>query len=232
MQISYTSRPSTHERDSILRKLRTLPFFPENGSSRVSRRGDPNAEQPPLEVRNVYRFCIRLQIRLALSLSLSLNGGPRNADEPSRDCAQTFIALIPLQKEPLCLLRSSDLADCNLSHGPPSQSFGKVARSATPPPQTLPARSTLLRTLSRELGRTRLSPGFGAERKPSHCTGATYADFAYVHELRGVRANSIHRLTRAPPLDEARALSARASLLLREHRELSTEHQLLQSSRA
>ena len=176
MQISYTSRPSTHERDSILRKLRTLPFFPENGSSRVSRRGDPNAEQPPLEVRNVYRFCIRLQIRLARSLSLSQRG----ATERGRALARLRSNLhcshpAPLQKEPLCLLRSSDLADCNLSHGPPSQSFGKVARSATrrfcnTPPQTLPARSTLLRTLSRELGRTRLSPGFGAERKPSHCT--------------------------------------------------------------
>ena len=174
----------------------------------------------------------------SLALSLSLNGGPRNADEPSRDCAQTFIALIPLQKEPLCLLRSSDLADCNLSHGPPSQSFreGRSKRYSTTlqhPPQTLPARSTLLRTLSRELGRTRPSPGFGAERKPSHCTVliATYADFAYVHELREF-ARTLFIASRARPLDEARALSARPSLLLREHRELSTEHQLLRSPRA
>ena len=115
---------------AALQALRSTPPLLKELSSRVSRRGDPNAEQPPLEVRNVYRFCIRLQIRLARSLSLSQRG----ATERGRALARLRSNLhcshpAPLQKEPLCLLRSSDLAHCNLSYGP--QSFGKVARSAT-----------------------------------------------------------------------------------------------------
>ena len=79
------------------------------------------------------------------SLSLSLNRGPPNADQPSRDCAQPFIALIPSSKKN----RSVSCAPLILRTATSLTVHRKVARSATRRLcNTPPARSTLLRTLS------------------------------------------------------------------------------------
>ena len=143
------------------------------------------------------------------TLSLSLNGGHRTRTSPRATALNPSLLSSLLQKEPLRLLRSSDLAHCNLSYGPQEGRSKCYSTTLQHPP---PARAfdALVNSLSLvQLSRARSYLSLSGVLAPN----ANPRSAPFSSRRMAVEFALLIALRARPPLDEARALSARPSLL-------------------